>query len=56
MKFQYISMPYGHILFPLCFPLGFLQLVDIREPVATYSYKRPFQLVYFFLLLLLLIF
>ena len=32
-----------------------LQLVDIQELVAPYSYKRPFQLVSFVLLLLLVL-
>ena len=33
-----------------------LQLVDIQELVAPYSYKHPFQLVSFILLLLLVIY
>ena len=48
-------MPYGQVIFSLHVPLRLLQLVDLRKAVALYSYKHPFQLVIFFLLLLLVI-
>ena len=35
--------------------IAVLQLVDNQELVATYSYKRPFQLVSFIIMLLLLL-
>ena len=38
-KFQYISVPYGHVIVPLRVPLRLLQLVDIQELIAPYSYK-----------------
>ena len=55
-KFRYILVPYGHVIVPLRVPLRILQLVDIQEPVATYSYKRPFQLVSFILVILLVLY
>ena len=55
MKFQYIFVPYGHVLVTLRVLLRILQLVDIQELVAPYSYKRPFQIFSFVLLLLLLV-
>ena len=48
-------MPYEHILVPLRFLLRILKIVDLKEIVAPYSYKRPFQLVSFVLLLLFVI-
>ena len=54
-KFQYISLPYVHVLVTLSVPLRLLQLVDLQELVSPYSYKRPFQLVFFVFLLLLVI-
>ena len=45
-------VPYVHVLVTLRVPLRVLQLVDIQEFVAPCSYKRPFQIVSFVLLLL----
>ena len=53
-KFQYISVPYGHVIVLLRVPLLILQLVDLQEPVAPYSYKRLFKIFSIVLLLLLL--
>ena len=52
-KLHYIYVPYGHVLVTLLVPLRILQFVDIKELVAPYSYKRPFQLVSFVLMLIL---
>ena len=52
-KFQPISVQYGHVLVILRVPLRLVQIIDLQEPVAPYSYNRPFQL--FFLLRLLLV-
>ena len=52
-KLQYIYVPYGHVLVTLLVPLRILQFVDLKELVAHYSYKRPFQLVSFVLVLIL---
>ena len=46
-KFQYISVPYGHVLITFRVPLRIFQLVDLQEPVAPYSYKCPFQIFFF---------
>ena len=54
-KDTYNFMAYGHILVPLRVLLRILQLVDLQEFVAPYSYKRPFQLVSFVFLLILMI-
>ena len=51
-EFQYISVLYGHVLVTLRVPLWLLWLVDLQESVAPYSYKRPFQIVSFVLLIL----
>ena len=54
-KFQYISVPYGHVLVPLHGTLRILQIIDLQELVSLYSYKRPFQIVYFVLLFFLVL-
>ena len=36
-KFQYISVPYGLVIFPLRVPLRLLQLADLQELVVHYS-------------------
>ena len=51
-EFQYISVLYGHILVTLRVPLRLFRLVDLQESVAPYSYKRPFQIVSFVLLII----
>ena len=43
-KDKYNSVPYGHILVPLHVTLRILQIVDLQEFVAPYSYKRPFHI------------
>ena len=55
-NFQYISVLYGYILVPLRFTLHIFQLIDLQELLFPYSYKRPFQLVYFVLLVLIVIY
>ena len=55
-KLRYIFGPYGHVLVPLLVPLRILKIVDLQEVVTPYSYKRPFQLVPFVLLLLFVIY
>ena len=54
-KFQYISVPYGHVIVPLHVPLRIFQTVYLQELDAPHSYNCPFQLVYFVILLLLMI-
>ena len=54
--FRYNFVPYGHVLVPMHVPLRILQLVDIQEIVAPYSYKRPFHIIYFVLLILVMIY
>ena len=54
-KFINIFVPYGHVLVTLRVSLWILQIVDIQEPVAHYSYKHPFQLVSVVLLIITVI-
>ena len=54
-KFQCIYVPYGHVLVTLRVPLRLFQFVDLQGLVAPYSYERPFQLVSFVILLILVI-
>ena len=54
-KYRHNFVPYGHALVPLRDTFQLLKLVDIQEFVATYSYKRPFKLVSFVLLLRLVL-
>ena len=54
-KFRYIYVPYGHVLVDLRVPLRILPLVDLQELVAPYSYKLPFKIVSFVLMLPLVI-
>ena len=35
-KFQYISVPYGHVIVPLSVPLSIFHFVDLQELVAPY--------------------
>ena len=41
-KDRYNFVLYGHVLVPLHVLLRILQLVDLQDFVATYSYNRPF--------------
>ena len=55
-KDKYNSVPYGHILVPLHVTLRILQIVDLQEFVAPYSYKRPFHIFSFVLLILIVLY
>ena len=48
-------MPYGNVLVNLRVPLRILRGFYLQVLVAPYSYKRPFNLVSFVLLLILVI-
>ena len=48
-------MPYIHVLVSLYVLLRIFRLVDIQERVASYSYKRPFQIFSFSILILLVL-
>ena len=54
-NFQYIYVSHGHVLVPLHVLLRILQLVDHQGLVTTYSYKRPFHIVTFGIILILVL-